>query len=157
MPTLGESMTAEEFFAKYDPLHPVRYDLAAPTAPEEPAAPAPPRHYTSDYLETGDYNGAISDLRREILDDASTRLAKEFKGDAAEARRALKGADISGHPAGRQKRIEKARVGYQRRLSDLSGSDKEARRGARELEKDSVQFNERFGPRLLPEEKPDGS
>ena len=51
-----------------------------------------------------------SDLRREILDDASKRLAKEFKGDKAEARRALKGtAYLIGIPRGRRERIAKAR------------------------------------------------
>lgn len=32
MPTLGESLTAEEFFAKFDPLNPVRAELAADSA-----------------------------------------------------------------------------------------------------------------------------
>jgi hypothetical protein len=72
-----------------------------------------PRHHSSDYLETIDYNKAVTDLRREILDDASKRLAKsEFKGDKVEARRVLKGGDISGHPTGRQERIKKSRTRF---------------------------------------------
>jgi len=110
------------------------------------------RHYSSDYLDTDIYNGALTDLRRELLDDASKRIAKEFGGDAKRARRFLKGKeDTSGLPAGRLKRLEKARDRYQRRISDSSRAgkaDREVSKVARGLGKDSEKFNERFGSTL---------
>ena len=111
-----------------------------------------PRHFSGEYLETSGYNSAISELRREILDELAAKLAKEFKGDEREARRALKGnADLAGVPRARQERIRKARDRYLGRISDISRSDTEARKVAGELEVDSKKFNKRFGERLMPE------
>jgi hypothetical protein len=94
--------------------------------------------------------GAVSDLRREILDDASERLAKEFKGDKSEARRALKGtADLSRHSNNRQARIGNARDRYLRRISDISRADKEVRSIHAGFNKEVGSYNKRFGPRLL--------
>jgi hypothetical protein len=110
-----------------------------------------PRHYSSDYLETPSYNKAASDLRREILDDASGRLAKEFKGDKAEARRALKGGDLSRYPRGRQERIGKARDRYLRRIGDIPRADKAVRSIHTGFNKEVGSYNKRFGRRLLGE------
>tara|TARA_Y100000310_G_scaffold283410_1_gene305352 strand:- start:2943 stop:3371 length:429 start_codon:yes stop_codon:yes gene_type:complete len=78
---------------------------------------------------------------------------------ARAARRALKGGDLSGLPAGREKRVRKARDRFQRRLLDLTKADKASKKVARDFEKDSLEFNKRFGERLLPtvKEAPDGS
>ena len=112
-----------------------------------------PRHHTSDYLEAGDYNRAVADLRREILDDQSKRLAKqELKGDRAAARRILKGGDTSGHPPGRQRRMEKARAGFRERVSLISRADKTSRGVAGEFDKELTKFNDQFGKRFPDEE-----
>jgi hypothetical protein len=75
-----------------------------------------------------------SDLQRKVRDIVEKlasridELAKEFKGDKAEARRALKGtADLSRHPRGRQERIAKARDRYLRRIGDIPRADKAVR------------------------------
>ena len=108
-----------------------------------------PKHYNSEYVETSGYNSAISNLRREILDGMAAKLAKEFKGNEREARRALKGTeDLSGYSAGRQERIRKARDRYLRRISDFSKGDKEARKISSGLEADNKVYNKRFGELL---------
>jgi hypothetical protein len=112
-----------------------------------------PRHHTSDYLTASNYNEAISKLRREILDAASKKLAKqELKGDRAAARRILKGGDTSGHPPGRQRRMEKARAGFRERVSLISRADKTSRGVAGEFDKELTKFNDQFGKRFPDEE-----
>ena len=109
-----------------------------------------PRGYSSNYIEKGDYGNIVGQAKKNLVKDAARRV-KEIAGSSINDSENF----VRGNPVGRlsgnklvNRRAEKVRDTYRKRLDRLKSVEKGLRKASRDLEKDMAKANAAMGKRI---------